>query len=153
MFSNMKCPVKTPLDLKFVQIKGAPEDIASDVTFNNIGIHLRANSPEMFETFIRKMCFKTTHLSLPLCLPGTKNEIVQQNGMMLFASVNEPTIGSNSGLWTVWWQTFIWTNAALLSIGPLGTNFCEIWTKIQIFSFKKTNFKMSYPKWWPLIVV
>ena len=36
-------------------------------------------------------------------------------------------------------QAIIWTNAGILLIGPLGTNFCEILIGIQIFSFKKIH--------------
>ena len=36
--------------------------------------------------------------------------------------------------------TVTWTNAGLLSIGPLATNFSEIWIKIQKFSFMKNAF-------------
>ena len=36
----------------------------------------------------------------------------------------------------------IWTNAAILIIGPLGTHFSEILIEILTFSFKKTLLKM-----------
>ena len=39
--------------------------------------------------------------------------------------------------------------AGLLSIGPLGTNFSEIWIEIQIFSFMKMQLKMPSAKWQP----
>ena len=42
-----------------------------------------------------------------------------------------------------------WTNADLLSNGPLRTNFSENWIKILTFSFKKMNFKMLSAKWQP----
>ena len=38
-------------------------------------------------------------------------------------------------------QAIIWTNAGILLIGPLGTNFNEILIKIHKFSFKKIHFK------------
>ena len=43
-------------------------------------------------------------------------------------------------------QAIIWTNAGLLAIGSLGTNFSEILIKIQNFSFKKMHLKMSSAK-------
>ena len=43
-------------------------------------------------------------------------------------------------------QTIIWTNAGILLIGPLGTNFSKILIKINTFSFKKTHLKMSSGK-------
>ena len=46
-------------------------------------------------------------------------------------------------------QAIIWTNAGILLIGPLGTNFSEILIEIQTFSFKKMHLKMSSGKWRP----
>ena len=47
-------------------------------------------------------------------------------------------------------QAIIWTNAGILLIGPLGTNFNEIVIGIQTFSVKKMNLKMSSGKCRPL---
>ena len=58
-------------------------------------------------------------------------------------------IGSDNGLLSIAHHDIIWTNAGLLSIGPSGTNFSEIWIKIQNFSFMKTHLKISSAKWWP----
>ena len=41
------------------------------------------------------------------------------------------------------------TNAGLLLIGPLGTNFSETFIKIQKFSFTKMHLKRSSAKWQP----
>ena len=46
-------------------------------------------------------------------------------------------------------QAFIWTNAGILLIGPLGTNLDEISIEIHAFLFKKMHLKMSSGKWWP----
>ena len=46
-------------------------------------------------------------------------------------------------------QAIIWSNAGLLLIGHLGTNFSEIWIKIKNFSFMKMHFEMSSGKWQP----
>ena len=46
-------------------------------------------------------------------------------------------------------QAIIWTNARILLIGPLGTNFSEILIEIYVFSFKKMHLKMSSGKWRP----
>ena len=56
-------------------------------------------------------------------------------------------IGSDNGLSPDWRQAIIWTNAGLLLIGPLGTNFIEILIKILTFSFKKTRLKVSAKRW------
>ena len=46
-------------------------------------------------------------------------------------------------------QAIIWTNAGILLIGPLRTNFSEILIGIQKFSFKEMRLKMSSAKWCP----
>ena len=55
-------------------------------------------------------------------------------------------IGSNNGLSPDGCQAIIWTNARLLLIGPLGTNFSEFLIKILTFSFKKMRLKVSSAK-------
>ena len=51
-------------------------------------------------------------------------------------------IGSDKGLSPGRRQAIIWTNAGILLIGPLGTNFSEILIVIETFSFKKKHLKM-----------
>ena len=58
-------------------------------------------------------------------------------------------IGSDNGLSPGRRQAIIWTNAGILLIGHLGTNFNEILIGIQTFSFKKMHLKMSSAKWRP----
>ena len=58
-------------------------------------------------------------------------------------------IDSDNALSPRWRPAIIWSNAGILSIGPLGTNFGEILIKIQTFSFKKMHLKMSSVKWRP----
>ena len=55
-------------------------------------------------------------------------------------------IGSDNGLSPDPRQAFIWTNARLLLIGPLGTNFSEILIEILTFPFKKMHLKMLSAK-------
>ena len=62
---------------------------------------------------------------------------------------NLTTTGSYNGLSPGRRQAIIWTNARILSIEPLGTNFSEILIGIQILSFKKMRLKMSSAKWRP----
>ena len=59
------------------------------------------------------------------------------------------TIGLDNGLSPGQRQAIIWTNAGILLIGPLGTNFSEILLRIQTFSFKKMHLKVSSAKWRP----
>ena len=64
--------------------------------------------------------------------------------------INKLTInGSDNGLSPDRRQAIIWTNAGILLIGPLGTNFSEIFIGIHKFSFKKMHLKMSSGKCWP----
>ena len=58
-------------------------------------------------------------------------------------------IGSDNGLLPGPCQAIIWTNAGILLIGPLGTNFNETSMEIHTFSLKKIHLKLSSGKWWP----
>ena len=58
-------------------------------------------------------------------------------------------IGSDNGLSPGRRQAIIWTNAGILLIGPLRTNFIENLIGIQTFSFTKMHLKMSSAKWRP----
>ena len=50
-------------------------------------------------------------------------------------------VGSDNGLSPDWRQAIIWTNAGILLIGPLGTNFREILIEIVKLSFKENAFE------------
>ena len=65
----------------------------------------------------------------------------------IYALLNWVIIGSDNGLSPVRRQAIIWTNAGILLIGPLGTNFSEILIGIQTFSLKKLHMKTSSAKW------
>ena len=58
-------------------------------------------------------------------------------------------IGSDNGLSPGRRQTIIWTNAGILSIGPIGAIFNDKVIEIHTFSLKKIHFKMSSGKWQP----
>ena len=58
-------------------------------------------------------------------------------------------IGSDNGLTPGRRQAIIWTNAGILLIRTLGTNFSEIFSEIHTFLFKKMHLKMSSGKWRP----
>ena len=59
------------------------------------------------------------------------------------------SFGSDDGLSPIRRQATISTNAGLLSIRPLRTNFSEILIKIQNFSFRKMHLKIKSGKWQP----
>ena len=62
---------------------------------------------------------------------------------------NLTIIGSDNGLLPGRRQAIIWTNAEMLLIGPLGTNFSEILIAMHTFLFKKIHLKLSSVKWQP----
>ena len=67
-----------------------------------------------------------------------------------FTCVSRLTItGSDNGLSPGWRQAIIWTNAGILLIEPLGTNFSENSIEILTFSFTKMRLKVSSAKWRP----
>ena len=55
-------------------------------------------------------------------------------------------IGSDNGLSPGRLQAIVWTDAGILLIGPLGTNFSEILIGIDIFSIKEMQLKISSAK-------
>ena len=60
---------------------------------------------------------------------------------------NLTIIGSDNGLSPGRRQAIIWTNAGILLIRTLGTNFSEILGEIHSFSFSKMHLKMASAKW------
>ena len=56
---------------------------------------------------------------------------------------NRTIIGSDNGLSLCRRQAIIWSNAGILLIGSLGTNFGDILIEILTFSFKKKRLKVS----------
>ena len=61
----------------------------------------------------------------------------------------QTNIGSDNGSLPGRYQAIIWTNAGILLIGTLGSNFREISIEIPILLFKKMHLKMSSGKWRP----
>ena len=78
------------------------------------------------------------------------NVVLTHWGRVTHICVGKLTIiGSDNGLSPQRRQTIIWTNAGMLLIGTLGTNFSEILIEIQRFSLKKILLKTSSAKWRP----
>ena len=82
---------------------------------------------------LASMCLKLTHWGQVMHICGGKLTI----------------ISSDNGLLTGQCHAIIWTNAGILLIGPLGTNFSEISIGIQTFLFKYMHLKMLSAKWRP----
>ena len=74
--------------------------------------------------------------------------VLTHQGQVMHMSNSKLTIiGSDNGFSPGRHQTIIWTNACLLSIGPLGTSFSEILIKIRSFSLKKMHLNVSSAIW------
>ena len=83
------------------------------------------------------------HGIVPLC----KTCKLTHWGRVTHICFNKLTIiGSDNGLSPGRRQASIWTNAGILLIWPLGTNFSEIWVESLTFSFKKMRLKVSSAK-------
>ena len=68
-------------------------------------------------------------------------------GRVTHICVGKPTtIGSDNGLSPGRRQAINWTNAEMLLIGPLGTNFSDILIVTESFSFKEKHLQMSAGK-------
>ena len=88
-------------------------------------------------SYIRYMMYPASNsIENPLmCLLGI---VLTHWGRVTHICVSKLTnIGSDNGLSPGRRQAIIWTNTAILVIGPLGTNFSELLAGIQAFSFKK----------------
>ena len=65
-----------------------------------------------------------------------------------YALVNWISIGSGKGLSPICSKAITWTNAWVWLIGPLRTNFSEIWIEIQNFSFTNISLTILPAKRW-----
>ena len=100
----------------------------------------------------RRQAMIWTNAEILLIRPlGTNvSEMLTHWGRVTHICVSELTIiGSDNGLSSDRRQAIIWTNAGILIIGPLGTNFSEILIEILTLSLKKMLLKVSSGKWRP----
>ena len=116
-------------------------------------IHTTAsNTPKTFHVLyaLHTLFTNIYHLArwhwLSQCHGGNAVDDIQKNdepfNLLLSTDIMKTTIN-------YWRQAIIWTNAGILSIGPLGTNVSETLIEIHTFSFKKMHLKMSSGKWRP----
>ena len=91
-----------------------------------------------------RQCHNILLKLLPYFL-GTND--LTHSGRVTHICVNDLTsIGSDNGLSPDRRQAIIRTNAGILLIRPLGTNFSEFLVEVLIFSFKKMRLKVSSAK-------
>ena len=106
-------------------------------------------SISLYSTEITRYCSWFWVNSVPAWIP-MMHSLYPHWGRVTHICVSKlPTIGSHNGLSPGQRQAIIWTNAGILLIGPLWTNFSEILIEIPIFSFKKMRLKESSAKWRP----
>ena len=80
-------------------------------------------------------------------IPHYHTDALTHWGRVTHICVSKSTIiGSDNGLSPGQRQAIIWTNAGILLIRTLGTNFSEILIEITTFSFKKMHLKVSSEK-------
>ena len=97
-------------------------------------------------SYLLELCMQPT---INICAAYKRNTLTHWGRVMHICVSNLTIIGSDNGLSPGRHQAIIWTNAGILLIGPLGTNFSEILIDIITFSLKKMRLKMSSGKWRP----
>ena len=103
---------------------------------------LKCRKPVYGDSVLHK--YMHLHVNYSRKTVGTGVSLKSHWGRVTQICVSKLTItGSDNGLSPGRHQAIIWTNAGILLIGPLVTNFCEILIGIHIFSFKKMHLKMS----------
>ena len=75
------------------------------------------------------------------------NELTHWGWVTHICVNNIASIDSDNGVSPSRRQAIIWSNAGILLIGPLGTNFSQILIEIHKFSLKKMLSQMSSGKW------
>ena len=85
-------------------------------------------------------------MGVVMCEQMTKAVLTHWGRVTHICVGNQTTIGSDNGLSPGRRQAIIWTNAGILLIRTLGTNFSEILGKIHSFSFEKMHLKMLSAK-------
>ena len=102
----------------------------------------------LFMTFSISWCYRC-HILEAIYMPP---DVTHWGRVTHICVGNLAIIGSDNGLSPGRRQAIIWTNAGILLIWPLGTNFSELSIEIQAFSFKKNHLKMSSAKSQPFCV-
>ena len=100
------------------------------------------------------LCVELTYIKqhiLNICFPPNRYQVILTHwGRVTHICVCKLTIiSSDNGLLPGRRPAIIWTNARILLVGPLETNFSEILIEIHIFLFKKAHLKWSSVKWRP----
>ena len=95
------------------------------------------------------ICVRRLHLKNDYHIFPGANELTHWGRVTHICVGKLSIIGSDNGLSPNRRQAIIWTNAGILLIWNLATNFSEILSEIHTFSFKKMHLKLSSAKWLP----
>ena len=109
------------------------------------GTNFSENVIEIYTFPFKKMHLKMSGKWRPFCLG--LNVLTHWGRVTHICIGNLTIIGSDNGLLPGRRQAIIWTNAGILLIRTLGTNFIEILGEIHWFSLSKMHLKMSSAKW------
>ena len=100
--------------------------------------------------FVTSFLISWAHTQNDRCLLIDPPLLLTHWGRVTHICVSKSTIiGSDNGLSPGRRQAIIWTNAGILLIRPIGTNFNEMLIGILTFSFMKMRLKVSSAKWRP----
>ena len=89
------------------------------------------------------------YFSVTECLMSLKYMLTHCGRVTHICVGNQTIIGSDNGLSPDRRQAIIWTNAGILLIRPLGTNFNEMLFEILTFLIMKMRLNVSSAKWRP----
>ena len=100
------------------------------------------------------MIYFAVEIALDHCLSKVYTIAFDCNACLVLSIIKKPFGWTNWGRVTdicviKLCQDIIWTNAEMLLIGPWGTDFNDIYIKIQESSLMKMHLKMSSGKWPP----
>ena len=91
---------------------------------------IKDSSTPMNNPFSYKSSLKSTYSGSIQCLKASMIYLTQWGRVTHICVDNLNTVGSDNGLSPDWPQAIIWTNAGILLIQILGTNFSEILNEI-----------------------
>ena len=131
----------SPLDVAACGLKNVTET----VTLTNVTIEYNGQTVSTDCVTPQDITIYYCEVSHGVCDNGLTRWLVSP-WCRVYASTNRISIGSDNGLSPNRCQAIIWTNAGLLSVGTLWTNFSEILIAKHTFSFKKMHLKISFAK-------
>ena len=120
---------------------------------NHMALHAKLLLTVGHASYVSFTCFQTLVCIVNICEKISWHQdhnVLTHWGWVTHICIRkQTTTASDKGLFPGRCQAIIWTNAGILLIGPLGTNFSETLVQIHICSFKKMHLKMLSGQWPP----